>query len=45
MDEMAYAIVTPWWHRIVAHSPKLHGVKLLPSHFLNQDLSNLWLEN
>ncbi|MGA2957890.1 MAG: ABC transporter substrate-binding protein [Thermodesulfobacteriota bacterium] len=43
LDEMAYSFPTFWWHRIVPHSAKLKGVKLLPSHFLNQDLSHLWL--
>jgi len=40
---MAYNFPTFWWHRIIPHSAKLKGVKLLPSHFLNQDLSQLWL--
>jgi peptide/nickel transport system substrate-binding protein len=40
---MAYCFPTFWWHRIVPHSSKLKGLKLLPSHFLNQDLSLLWL--
>ncbi len=43
LGEMAYCFPTFWWHRIVPHSAKLKGVKLLPSHFLNQDLSQLWL--
>jgi peptide/nickel transport system substrate-binding protein len=43
LGEMAYSFPTFWWHRIVPHSAKLKGLKLLPSHFLNQDLSLLWL--
>ena len=43
LGEMAYCFPTFWWHRIVPHSAKLKGLKLLPSHFLNQDLSHLWL--
>jgi peptide/nickel transport system substrate-binding protein len=44
LDEMAWELQTLWWHRIMLHSPRLKGVKVLPSHFLNQDLSSLWLE-
>jgi peptide/nickel transport system substrate-binding protein len=33
-----------WWHRIVAHSPALKGWKILPSHYLNQDLAGVWLD-
>jgi len=43
LDEMAYIVPTLWWHRMIPLSPKVKGVKLLPSHFLNQDLSNVWL--
>jgi ABC-type transport system substrate-binding protein len=43
LDEMAYVVPTLWWHRMTPISPKVKGVKLLPSHFLNQDLSNIWL--
>lgn len=43
MDEMAYGYPTMWMHRIVLHSPKLKGWKILPSHFLNQDLADVWL--
>ncbi len=44
LDEMSYGVVTPWWNRIVALSPEVRGVKLLPSLYLNQDLVNIWLE-
>lgn len=43
MDEMAYAYPLPWAQRIVLHSSKMKGWKCLPSHFLNQDLANVWL--
>jgi len=43
LDEMAYIVPTLWWLRMAPISPKVKGVKLLPSHFLNQDLSNVWL--
>jgi peptide/nickel transport system substrate-binding protein len=33
-----------WWHRIVAHSPALKGWKILPSHYINQELASVWLD-
>lgn len=44
LDEMTYTIVFPWMERIVLHSPRLKGWRALSSHFLNQDLANVWLE-
>ncbi len=43
LDEQAYIALTPWWQRIVPHSSKMKGWKIGPSHYLNQDLSNVWL--
>lgn len=43
LDEMAWAFTTPWTHRITLHSARLKGWKALSSHFLNQDLANVWL--
>jgi peptide/nickel transport system substrate-binding protein len=43
LDEQAYVALTPWWQRIVPHSSKMKGWKIGPSHYLNQDLSNVWL--
>ena len=43
LDEMAYCLPTPWRHRIVPYSAKVKGWKILPSHFLDQDLANIWL--
>jgi peptide/nickel transport system substrate-binding protein len=43
LDEQAYIVMTPWWQRIVPHSAKMKGWKILPSHYLNQDLSSIWL--
>jgi peptide/nickel transport system substrate-binding protein len=44
LDEMAYVYPVPWFTRIVLHSPKMKGWRILPSHFLNQDLATVWLE-
>jgi peptide/nickel transport system substrate-binding protein len=43
LDEQAYLVMTPWWQRIVPHSAKMKGWKISPSHFINQDLANIWL--
>jgi ABC-type transport system substrate-binding protein len=32
LDEQAYIVMTPWWQRIIPHSAKLKGWKILPSH-------------
>ena len=44
MSEMAYAFPVIWWQRIVPHAAALKGYKVLPSHFLNQDLTDVWLD-
>ena len=41
--EQSYSVPVVWWHRIVAHSSQVHGWKILPSHYLNQDLVDVWL--
>ena len=41
--EQGYVVPVVWWHRIVAHSAALRGWKILPSHYLNQDLAGVWL--
>jgi peptide/nickel transport system substrate-binding protein len=43
LDEQAHQIVTLWWHRTVPHHARLKGWKVSPSHYLNQDLANVWL--
>jgi peptide/nickel transport system substrate-binding protein len=39
----AYIVPTIWWERINPHWSKVHGWKQLPSHYLNQDLRDVWL--
>jgi len=43
LDEEAHYIPTLWWHRIVVHSAAMKGWKVTPSHFMNQDLRDVWL--
>ncbi|MBI3506633.1 MAG: ABC transporter substrate-binding protein [Proteobacteria bacterium] len=42
--EQAYNVPLIWWHRIVARSPAIKGWKLLPTHYVNQDLADVWLD-
>jgi peptide/nickel transport system substrate-binding protein len=41
--EDAYNIPTIWWHRIIVHHDQLKNWHITPSHYLNQDLSEVWL--
>ena len=43
LDEQAHMLVTLWWYRIVPHHARVQGWKISPSHYLNQDLSTVWL--
>ena len=44
VSEKAYQFVTLWWYRIVLHRTAVKGWKTSPSHYLNVDLANIWLE-
>jgi peptide/nickel transport system substrate-binding protein len=43
LDEKAYQFHILWWQRIIPHSAKVKGWKITPSHYVNQDLGNVWL--
>lgn len=40
----AYAVPFLWWNRIVATSAAVKGWHLTPSHYLGQDLTDVWLD-
>ena len=40
----AYNIMLFWWQRIVVHNRKIKGWKLTPSHYLGNDLTEVWLD-
>ena len=40
----AYTVPLLWWNRIVATSSKLKGWSITPSHFIGQDLADVWLD-
>ncbi len=44
LDEKAYQFITLWWYRIILHRTAVKGWKTSPSHYLNIDLGNIWLE-
>jgi len=43
INQMAYTFPIIWWQRIVPHAAEFRGWELLPSHYLNQDLVDVWL--
>jgi peptide/nickel transport system substrate-binding protein len=42
--EQAYTIPTIWWHRIIITNKMLKGWNLTPSHYVGQDLADVWLD-
>jgi peptide/nickel transport system substrate-binding protein len=42
--EQSYIIPTIWWHRIIVANKKLKDWEITPSHYLNQDLADVWLD-
>jgi peptide/nickel transport system substrate-binding protein len=40
----AYTVPLLWWNRIVATSSKVKGWSITPSHFIGQDLTDVWLD-
>jgi peptide/nickel transport system substrate-binding protein len=42
--EQAYTIPTIWWHRIIVTHKQLKGWHMSPSHYINQDLQDVWLD-
>jgi peptide/nickel transport system substrate-binding protein len=41
----AYTVPLLWWNRIVATSAALRGWSITPSHFIGQDLTDVWLDH
>ncbi len=44
MDVEAHKLMVLWWDRIVPYRSYVKGWKISPSHYLNQDLANVWLD-
>jgi peptide/nickel transport system substrate-binding protein len=43
LDEEAHQFLTLWFYRIILHRSYVKGWKISPSHYINQDLGNVWL--
>jgi peptide/nickel transport system substrate-binding protein len=43
MDEKVHTAYLLWWYRRVPLRDYVHGWKVSPSHYINQDLSSVWL--
>ena len=44
MDTEAHKLVLPLWYRIVPYRSYVKGWKVSSSHYVNQDLANVWLD-
>ncbi|MGD9804376.1 MAG: ABC transporter substrate-binding protein [Hyphomicrobiaceae bacterium] len=44
LDEQAHNFQVMWWYRIVPYRSYVKGWKISPSHYLNQDLSGVWID-
>jgi len=42
--EAANSVPALWYSRIVAHVSTMKGWKIIPTHFANQDLADVWLD-
>jgi len=44
INDEAHQLMVTYWYRIVPMRSYVQGWKISPSHYLNQDLANVWLE-
>jgi peptide/nickel transport system substrate-binding protein len=44
INQQAHQLMVTWWYRIVPMRSYVKGWKISPSHYLNQDLANIWLD-
>jgi peptide/nickel transport system substrate-binding protein len=44
VDTMAYEWPMLWWNRILPARSYMHGWRIGPSHYVNQDLATIWLD-
>ncbi len=42
--DQAYTIPTIWWHRIIVTHKQMKGWHITPSHYVGQDLADVWLD-
>ena len=44
MDTEAHATKILWWNRIIPYRSYVKGFKISPSHYINMDMSRIWLD-
>ena len=44
LSDQAHMGITLWWYKINPHRSYVKGWKIAPSHYLNQQLDNVWLD-
>ena len=44
ISDQAHIGITLWWYKINPHRSYVKGWKIAPSHYLNQQLDNVWLD-
>jgi len=44
LSDQAHIGITLWWYKINAYRSYVKGWKIAPSHYLNQSLDNVWLD-
>ena len=44
LDDEAHYLMTLQWRRIIPHSAKVKGWTVTPSHYLNNTLDTVWLD-
>ena len=44
LSEQSHILFTLWWQRIIPHLSIVKGWNITSSHYLNQDLTRVWLD-
>ena len=44
VNDQAHEFPMLWWYRAIPERSYVHGWKIGPSHYINQDLSDIWLD-
>ena len=44
LDDMAHMGISLWWYKINPHRSYVKGWNIAPSHYLNQQLDNVWVD-
>jgi peptide/nickel transport system substrate-binding protein len=44
IDVEAHEFPMLWWQRIMVYQSYVKGWKIGPSHYINQDLADIWLD-